>query len=74
MRVVTEALSRPTSALVAEHADLVQVGLAQHAELRAAQGRRAHGRPVLLKRGMAATVDEWLLAGEYLLASTAPPG
>jgi 3-deoxy-7-phosphoheptulonate synthase len=30
------------------------------------------GKPVLLKRGMAATIEEWLLSGEYLLASGAP--
>ena len=39
----------------------------QHAELRAAAGRRLGiGKPVLLKRGMSATIEEWLMAAEYI--------
>ena len=71
MKVVTEALAEADVALVAEHADLVQVGsrnMHNYALLKAI-GRTK--RPVLLKRGMAATVDEWLQAGEYVLASGA---
>ncbi len=71
MKVVTEALAEADVALVAEHADLVQVGsrnMHNYALLKAI-GRT--GRPVLLKRGMAATIDEWLHAGEYLLAAGA---
>lgn len=69
MRVVTEALSEAEVAEVAEVADLVQVGSRnmQNYALLKAIGKT--GRPALLKRGMAATVDEWLGAGEYLLAS-----
>jgi 3-deoxy-7-phosphoheptulonate synthase len=72
MKVVTEALSEGDVPVVAEHADLVQVGsrnMHNYALLKAI-GRA--GRPVMLKRGMAATLDEWLSAGEYLLASGAP--
>src|SRR5262249_37280215 len=52
--------------------DLVQVGSRNMASfgLLGAVGRA--GRPVLLKRGMAATVEEWLLAGEHLLVHGAP--
>lgn len=67
MRMVTEALGEPEVPLVAEFADLVQVGsrnMHNYALLKAV-GRT--GRPVLLKRGMSATVDEWLLSAEYLL-------
>jgi 3-deoxy-7-phosphoheptulonate synthase len=65
--VVTEVLSEPDVPLVAEHADLMQIGSRnmQNYALLKAVGRMA--KPVLLKRAMAATVDEWLLAGEYLL-------
>lgn len=69
MAVVTEALSEADADVVAEHADLVQIGsrnMQNYALLRAV-GKT--GKPVLLKRGMAATVDEWLLSGEYLLGS-----
>jgi 3-deoxy-7-phosphoheptulonate synthase len=72
LRVVTEALGESDVALVAEYADLVQVGSRnmQNFSLLKAVGRT--GRPVLLKRAMAATVEEWLLAGEYLLTHGAP--
>ncbi len=72
MRVVTEALGESDVALVAEYADLVQVGSRnmQNYALLKAIGRA--GRPVLLKRAMSATVEEWLLAGEYLLTHGAP--
>jgi 3-deoxy-7-phosphoheptulonate synthase len=71
MRVVTEALSEADVPEVAEVADLVQVGSRnmQNYALLKAIGKT--GRPALLKRGMAATIDEWLGAGEYLLASGA---
>ena len=67
LRVVTEALGESDVALVAEHADLIQVGSRnmQNFSLLKAIGRT--GRPVMLKRSMSATVEEWLLAGEYLL-------
>lgn len=68
MKVVTEALSEADVPAVAELADLVQVGSRnmQNYALLKAVGRT--GRPVLLKRGMSATLDEWLHSGEYLLA------
>ena len=67
LRVVTEALQPSDAPLVAEYADLVQVGSRNmhNAPLLRAVG--ATHRPVLLKRGMAATVDEWLFAAETLL-------
>jgi 3-deoxy-7-phosphoheptulonate synthase len=72
MVVVTEALSEADVELVAEHAELVQIGSRnmQNFALLKAVGRT--GRPALLKRAMAATVEEWLLAGEYLLARARP--
>lgn len=67
LRVVTEALGESDVPVVTEYADLVQVGSRnmQNFALLKAVGRA--GRPVLLKRAMSATVEEWLLAGEYLL-------
>lgn len=72
MKVVTEALSEADAQAVAEAADLIQVGSRnmQNFALLKAVGKQ--GKPVMLKRGMAATIDEWLLSGEYLLASGAP--
>lgn len=68
MKVVTEVLSESDVDEVAEHAELLQVGSRnmQAFSLLKAVGRAK--KPVLLKRSMAATIEEWLLAGEYLLA------
>ena len=71
MRVVTEALSEADVGAVAEHADMVQVGSRNMHNYALLKAIGATKRPVLLKRGMAATVEEWLLAGEYLLSAGA---
>ena len=70
--VVTEALDPASCDVVAEYADLVQIGARtmQATSLLKAAGRA--GRPVLLKRALSATLDEWLGAAEYLLEGGAP--
>jgi 3-deoxy-7-phosphoheptulonate synthase len=70
--VVTEVLSEKDTDRVAAVADMLQVGsrnMQNFALLRAVGS--AH-KPVMLKRGRAATVEEWLLAGEHLMAAGAP--
>ncbi len=65
--VVTEVMSERDVGDVARTADVLQIGsrnMQNYSLLKAAGGAQ---KPVLLKRSMAATVDEWLLAGEYLL-------
>ena len=72
MMVVTEALDPESADAVAEYADIVQIGarnMQNYALLRRA-GRL--GKPVLLKRGMSATIEELLLAAEYVLAEGNP--
>ncbi|MEX1998768.1 MAG: 3-deoxy-7-phosphoheptulonate synthase [Gemmatimonadales bacterium] len=66
--IVTEALDPESVDLVAEYADIVQIGARnmQNFSLLKRAGRA--GKPVLLKRGQAATITEWLLSAEYLLA------
>ena len=71
MRVVTEALSESDVGAVAEHADMVQIGSRNMHNYALLKAIGATKKPVLLKRGMAATVEEWLLAGEYLLSAGA---
>jgi len=68
LAVVTEALDTENVGLVAEYADVIQIGARnmQNYSLLRAVGRA--GRPVLLKRGMSATIMELLLAAEYVLA------
>ncbi len=70
--VVTEVMEPALVSTVAEVADIVQVGSRnmQNYPLLRAVGRC--GRPVLLKRGFAATIEEWLLAAEYILAEGNP--
>lgn len=66
--VVTEAMDEAGAELVAEYADCLQIGARnmQNYSLLKAVGRL--GRPVLLKRGMAATITDLLLSAEYILA------
>jgi 3-deoxy-7-phosphoheptulonate synthase len=70
--VVTEVMEPGLVAEVAQLADVLQVGSRnmQNYPLLRAVGRST--RPVLLKRGFAATLDEWLLAAEYILAEGNP--
>ena len=66
--VVSEVLDTESVELMAEHVDVLQVGarnMQNFALLRKLAGVR---RPVLLKRGPAASLGEWLMAAEYLLA------
>lgn len=71
MAVVTEVLAPADAPQVAERADVLQVGSRnmQNFALLAAVG--AEHKPVLLKRGMSATIEEWLLAAEHLLMAGA---
>ena len=68
LAIVTEAMDEEGAELVAEMADCIQIGARnmQNYSLLRAVGRL--GRPVLLKRGMAATISDLLLSAEYILA------
>lgn len=66
MPIVTEVVDAHDVELVANYADMLQVGTrnAQNFALLAAVGDS--GKPVMLKRGMSSTIEEWLLAAEYV--------
>ena len=66
--VVTEVMSEATVQLIAKYADILQIGTrnAQNFFL-LEEVAKAH-KPVLLKRGMSSSIQEWLLAAEYILA------
>jgi 3-deoxy-7-phosphoheptulonate synthase len=68
LAIVTEAMDEEGAELVAELADCIQIGARnmQNYSLLRAVGRL--GKPVLLKRGMAATISDLLLSAEYILA------
>lgn len=72
MAVITEAVDPEGVDVVAEYADVIQIGARnmQNYPLLRRAGRT--GKPVLLKRGMSATITELLLAAEYLLAEGNP--
>lgn len=67
MMVVTEALDLEGAELVAEYADILQVGARNMQNYALLRKVGQIGKPVLLKRGMSATIDELLLAAEYVL-------
>jgi len=68
LRIITEAIDNETLELVAEWADVIQIGARnmQNFSLLKHAGRLR--KPVLLKRGMSATLDEFLMAAEYLMS------
>jgi 3-deoxy-7-phosphoheptulonate synthase len=70
--IVTEVLSERDVELVAQYADILQIGArnAQNFSLIVEAARS--GKPILLKRGMNMKIEEWLLAAEYILANGNP--
>ena len=68
LKIVTEALDENAVDLIERYGDMIQIGARnmQNFSLLRRAGR-SH-LPVLLKRGMAATLEEWLLAAEYIMA------
>ncbi|SHE98355.1 3-deoxy-D-arabinoheptulosonate-7-phosphate synthase [Thermoanaerobacter uzonensis DSM 18761] len=68
LKIVTEVMDVHSVELVAEYADVIQIGTRnmQNFPLLKAVGRI--NKPVLLKRGLAATLEEWLSAAEYILS------
>jgi 3-deoxy-7-phosphoheptulonate synthase len=68
LRIVTEAIDNETLELVAEWADVIQIGARnmQNFSLLKHAGRLR--KPVLLKRGLSATLDEFLMAAEYVMS------
>jgi len=70
--IITEVMDTADLEKVAEVADVVQVGARNMQNFALLKKVGAQDKPVLLKRGMAATIEEWLMAAEYLLAAGNP--
>ena len=64
--VVTEVVDAADVPLVADHADMLQVGIRNAQNFGLLQAVGDAGKPVLLKRGFSSTIEEWLLAAEYV--------
>ncbi|ADG88046.1 3-deoxy-7-phosphoheptulonate synthase [Thermobispora bispora] len=64
--IVTEVVDPHDVELVASYADMLQVGTRNAQNFSLLQALGEAGKPVLLKRGMTATIEEWLMAAEYI--------
>jgi 3-deoxy-7-phosphoheptulonate synthase len=67
--ICTEALTPGDVEIVAAYADVIQIGARNMQNFALLETAGRSGKPVMVKRGPAATVEEWLLAAEYVLAT-----
>jgi 3-deoxy-7-phosphoheptulonate synthase len=72
LAIVTEALEPDTVDAVAEYADIIQIGARNMQNYPLLRRAGKTGKPILLKRGLAATIKELLLSAEYILAEGNP--
>src|SRR5690606_34731799 len=72
LAIVTEVMSVEQVPLVAEYADVLQIGARNMQNFNLLSRVGSQDKPVLLKRGMSATLEEFLLAAEYVLARGNP--
>ena len=72
MPVITECLSVRDIDAVAQYADIIQIGARNMQNFVLLEEAGKTGKPVLLKRAMAGTIEEWLLASEYILSQDNP--
>lgn len=70
--IITEVMDTADVELVASVADVLQVGARNMQNFALLKKVGAAGNPVLLKRGLSATIEEWLMAAEYILAAGNP--
>jgi len=70
--VITEVMDGSDLSAIADVADIIQVGARNMQNFSLLKKVGAQSKPVLLKRGMSATIEEWLMAAEYILAAGNP--
>lgn len=70
--IITEVMDAADLGVIAEVADVIQVGARNMQNFSLLKKVGAQDKPVLLKRGMAATIEDWLMAAEYILAAGNP--
>ncbi|BAW96865.1 phospho-2-dehydro-3-deoxyheptonate aldolase [[Synechococcus] sp. NIES-970] len=70
--IITEVMDTADVEKIAEVADVLQIGARNMQNFALLKKVGAQGKPVLLKRGLAATIDDWLMAAEYILAEGNP--
>lgn len=69
LRIVTEVVDTRDVGLVASYADIIQIGARNMQNFRLLHEVGLTQKPILLKRGLAATIEEWLMAAEYIMAA-----
>lgn len=72
LKIVTEVMTPTDVKMVADYADILQVGTRNMQNYQLLDMLGKCDKPVLLKRGMASTVQEWLLSAEYILSQGNP--
>lgn len=65
--IVTEVVDPRDVELVAQYADIIQIGARNMQNFRLLQEAGMAGKPILLKRGLSSTIEEWLMAAEYIM-------
>jgi 3-deoxy-7-phosphoheptulonate synthase len=68
LKVVTEVMDRSQIDLVEQYADILQIGARNMQNYTFLKDLGRASKPVLLKRGLAATIEEWLMSAEYILS------
>jgi 3-deoxy-7-phosphoheptulonate synthase len=68
LRVITEVMDKSQIALVEKYSDILQVGARNMQNFTFLKELGKASKPVLLKRGLAATIEEWLMSAEYILS------
>jgi len=68
LKIVTEAVDNETVSLVEAYADVIQIGARNMQNFSLLRRAGKAGKPILLKRGLSATLDEFLMAAEYILS------
>jgi 3-deoxy-7-phosphoheptulonate synthase len=69
LKIITEVLSEVEVDLVAETADILQIGARNSQNFRLLVAAARTGKPILLKRGLSQRIEEWLLGAEYILSA-----
>lgn len=65
---VTEVIDLPSLEMASAYVDMLQIGARNMQNFRLLQAVGRSGKPVILKRGLSATIEEWLMAAEYILS------
>jgi len=72
LKLVTEVVDTRDVELVASYTDIIQIGARNMQNFRLLKEVGMSNKPVLLKRGLAATIEEWLMAAEYIISEGNP--